>query len=103
MKIRRSLLKDTVHVESFDGEGAYGPLFASSVSVRCNVDNTVRLVRNSNGEEVVSQATLLVHPADASLFTPESRVAIDTRKSFVISSSPQVFRSSVAFAKVALA
>ena len=103
MKIRRSVLKDTVHVETYGGPGAYGPLFASSVSVRCNVDNTVRLVRSASGEEVVSQATLLVHPADASLFTPESRVAVDARKSLVISSSPQMFRSSVAFLKVALA
>ena len=111
MKIRRSLLKDLVTVESYTGDGAYGPNFDAPVTVKVNVDQTRRLVRNSAGDEVVSEATLAVHPAprdettrallDAmALFAPESAVTIAGRAAKVISVKPNTVRGRIVFLKV---
>jgi hypothetical protein len=94
------MLKDTVAVESYSGEGAYGPIYAASATVSCNIDGTRRLVRNANGDEVVSEATLHVHPNDAAAFVPESRVTISGRASTVLSVNSQTFRGQAVYAKV---
>lgn len=114
MKVRRALLKDLVIVETGAGEGAYGPIYTAPVTVLVNVDQTRRLVRNAAGDEVVSEATLTVHPQprneatgallDAlALFTPESRVSIGGRISTVINAAANTFRGNVAFVKVMVA
>jgi hypothetical protein len=100
VKVRRSLLKDTVAVETWTGEGAYGPVYAAAVNVQCSVDATRRLVRNADGAEVVSEATLQVHPDDAALFVPESALTIEGRASKVITESLQRFRGQSVYAKV---
>lgn len=92
MKVRRSLLKDTVLVETRSGVNAFGKTTATSVAVRCNIDNKRRQVRNSDGVETVAEATLIVHPSDGSMFTPESRLTIDGRASTVITSKPLTLR-----------
>jgi len=101
VKIRRSLLKDTVSVETWKGEGAYGPLYEDLVTVRWNYDGKRRLVRGANGEEVVSEGTGQAHPDDAAQFTPESRLTIDGRSSTVLTASPQSVRGHVHHVKVA--
>ena len=111
MKVRRSLLKDLVTVETYSGEGAYGPNFDAPVTVKVNVDQTRRLVRNTAGDEVVSEATLAVHPQprdettrallDATtLFTPETRVTISGRAAKVIGVKPNTVRGRIVFLKV---
>jgi hypothetical protein len=111
VKIRRSLLKDLVVVETYTGDGSYGPVFEAPVTVKVNVDQTRRLVRNTAGDEVVSEATLAVHPAprdettglllDATtLFAPESRVTIDGRVARVIGVKPNTVRGRIVFLKV---
>ena len=111
MKIRRSLLKDLVSVETYSGDGAYGPIFEAPVTVKVNVDQTRRLVRNTAGDEVVSEATLAAHPAprdeatgvslDAvALFAPESAVTIAGRAAKVISVKPNTVRGRIVFLKV---
>lgn len=111
MKIRRSLLKDLVAVETYTGEGAYGPIFAAPVTVKVNVDQTRRLVRNPAGAEVVSEATLAVHPTPrnettgatldaATLFAPESRVTISGRSAKVISMKPNTIRGRTVYVSV---
>lgn len=74
MKIRRSLLKDTVTVSTYGGEGAYGPTVGDPSEVRVNLDAKRRLVRNGAGDEVVGEVVLHVHPDDADRFTPETRI-----------------------------
>lgn len=91
----------TVAVETWTGEGAYGPLYAASVNKTCNVDSTRRLVRNSGGEEVVSELTLQVAPADEASFVAESRVTIAGRVSTVLAASPKQFKGQVVYVKVA--
>lgn len=100
MKIRRSQLKDTVSVETFAGEGAYGAVYAAPVTVRWNYDGKRRLVRGANGEEVVSEGTGQAHPDDAGVFTPETRLTIDGRASSVIAASPQTFRGGMVLVAV---
>lgn len=48
----------TVTVEAYEGEGAYGPIYAPPVTVRMLVDHARRLVRDSTGAEVTSETTL---------------------------------------------
>jgi len=91
----------TVAVETWTGEGAYGPVYAAPVDKTCNVDTTRRLVRNSDGEEVVSELTLHIAPADEAAFAPESRVTIATRVSTVLGVSPKQFKGQVVYVKVA--
>ena len=100
MKVRRSLLKDTVSVETYAGEGAYGPIYAEPVAVPCRVEATRRLVRNASGFEVVSESTLFVHPDDVATFTPESRLTFATRQSTVIVVKPQTFRGATSHGEV---
>jgi hypothetical protein len=101
VKVRRSLLKDTVAVETYGGEGAYGPVYAASVNVKCNLDQTRRLVRTAAGDEAVSELTLQVHPDDVAYFTPESRLTVATRVSRVMSVKDQAFRGGTVYLEVA--
>lgn len=111
MKIRRSLLKDLVTVESYSGEGAYGPIFTPAVTVKVNVDQTRRLVRNPAGDEVVSEATLAVHPTPrdettgatldaATLFAPESKVTLGGRAAKVIGIKANTVRGRTVYVSV---
>jgi hypothetical protein len=100
-KVRRSLLKDTVSVETYSGQSAYGPIYAAAVSVSVNVDATRRLVRAPDGREAVSEMTLLVHPDDLAKFTPETRITFGGRASTVLAVGPQTFRGYTVSAEVA--
>jgi hypothetical protein len=87
--IPRSLLRDSIAVEAYSGDGAYGPVYAGSVTVLGKVSYMRQLVRDADGEEVVSEVTAYVHPDDAAPFVPESRVTIDGRATTVIGAGPQ--------------
>jgi len=97
VKIRRSLLKDTVSVAAYAGDGAYGPVYAAAVTIPCSRDRTRRLVRNADGDEVVSELRLYVHPQDESSFTPESLIDSASK---VISVRPMSLRGSTAVVEV---
>jgi len=100
VKVRRSLLKDTVTVRPYSGEGAYGPVYGAARTVRCDLDDTRRLVVTAAGDEVVTQATLTVHPDDAPLFVPESTIVIAGQDSRVLTAGAQLFRGRPAYVKV---
>lgn len=100
MKIRRSLLTDTVSVQTFLGTGAVGRVLADPVSVKVKADSTRRLVRDSDGAEVVSELTLSVHPEDEARFTPESKLVYNGRASTVLTVSPESFRGRTVLVKV---
>ena len=102
MKVRRSLLKDTVVVRTRTAEGSYGDTFADPVTVPCLIDETRRVVRDASGQETVSEAQLQLHPNTRAtaedgtvtvvdpmdLFAPESRVTVAGRESQVITAKP---------------
>jgi len=93
---------DTVTVETYSGESAYGPIYGTSATVVCNVDSTRRLVRNSAGEEVVSEVTLQVAATDEAKFTPETRVTISGRVSTVLGVNPKTYKGQVVYVAVTL-
>jgi len=110
MKTRRALLKDTVTVSTRTGEGAYGPTYADPQTIRCAIDETRRLVRDTAGDQAVSEATLTLHPASdvldpagqvvgrvdpLAVFTPESPVTIEGRASRVLTVKRHKVRGAV--------
>lgn len=117
MKVRRSVLKDQVTVRPRIGEGSYGDTYADPVAVPCIIDETRRVVRDTTGQQVVSEATLTLHPHTKAtaedgtvslhdpmeLFAPESEVLIDERTSRVITAKRLKLRSYVTAVEVTCA
>ncbi len=63
VSLPRVLTPHTVTVEDKTGDGAYGPVFAAARTVRrCRVEDKRSLVRDSDGQEVVSMARLFLRP-----------------------------------------
>ena len=87
--IPHRLLRDTVSVETYSGESAYGPIYGTAATVLCKASSLRQLVRNGAGDEVVSELTLYVHPDDEAKFTPESRVTYSSRVSTVLGAGSQ--------------
>ncbi|TDD25063.1 hypothetical protein E1287_37615 [Actinomadura sp. KC06] len=52
------LLRHSVSVEAYEGEGPFGTVYAAAVDVRCFRDDKRRLVRGKDGSEVTSETTL---------------------------------------------
>lgn len=75
MRLRRGRLREDVTVETYQGDGATGPVLAAPVTVKAVIESRRQLVRSASGDEVVSETTLTVHADDADLFTPESVVS----------------------------
>jgi acetamidase/formamidase len=99
-RVRRSLLKDTVSVETYAGEGAYGPVYSTAVTVPCDVQMKRSLARSANGDEYVSLPVLTVHPDDVAAFTPETRLTVQGRASTVTSVAEMTFRGTTSHAEV---
>jgi hypothetical protein len=87
--VRRISLRDTVAVQPYEGEGAFGPVIGDPVDVQCKASFQRQLVRNADGEEVVSELTLYVHPADESHFAPGAVVTYGDYESTVLGVAPQ--------------
>lgn len=105
-------------MSTYTGEGAYGPIVADPISVFCNIDETRRMVRDATGDEVVSEATLHLHPRTrtvpaenttqitvdpAERFKPESPVTLRGRDTKVISTKAHTFRGHVVMVEVTCA
>jgi head-tail adaptor len=80
-----SLLRHTIEVRTYLGEGAYGPTYAEARTVRCFVDDRRRLVRSSGGDETVSETTVYCRLDED--IPAESRVTVNGRDTAVISVS----------------
>ena len=87
-------------VETYSGDSAYGPLYAAPVSVTCNIDATRRLVRGSDGVEVVSERTLEVAAADETKFTPGSRFTAATFATTVLAVGPKAYKGQVVYVEI---
>lgn len=75
-----------VTVETFQGSTAYGPQHAAPATRQALVDEKRQLVRDGNGQEVVSETRLFLRRVHAADFAPESRVLLPSgRTSTVIS------------------
>lgn len=104
MKVRRSVLKDTVTVATRTGGGSYGDTLADPVDLLCLIDETRRMVRDGSGQQVVSEATLTLHPRSRvgtstvdpmEVFTQGSEVKINGRESEVLAAKELKLRGQV--------
>lgn len=71
-----------VVVEAYEGSGAYGPVYAAPVTVRCLVEDDRRMVRDDGGREVISETTL--YGPLSTVIPPESKVTLAGRTATVI-------------------
>lgn len=78
------LLTHWCDVETYKGDTAYDDLYARPRTVQCSINDEARLVRGSNGDEQLSQTTILVFIGDAPKFALDSRVKVNGRRTFVI-------------------
>lgn len=74
----------TVSVETKTGSGAYGDVYAAPVTVPCWLEPKRRLVRNKDGQEVLSTTFLSCPVTEASKFEPDSKVTHNGRAAYVI-------------------
>ena len=93
MSLQQLLSGDTVTVTPYGGEGAYGPSYGAPVAVDCRVVYERKLVRNTEGDETVSETTIYVLPTvdgvpAVDLFQPESPVTHLGRTGRVIGVAP---------------
>jgi len=75
----------TIIVETFEGVGASGDVYAVPQYVAGLLEGKVVLVRDSKGQQVVSSSQFYTDTAYTDVFAPDSRVTIDGRISYVIS------------------
>lgn len=75
MRIPRVLLPHRVAVEVYEGQGAYGPIYADPVTVRAYVEDARRVVRRQqDGAEVISEST--VRTAPHHVIPAQSRITV---------------------------
>jgi hypothetical protein len=67
----------TASVEKWLGTGSNGDVYASpAVVIQCFADDSRKLVRNANGEQVISETTLYTSILNAPLFVEKSRITV---------------------------
>lgn len=64
----------SVSVESFQGAGAMGDVYAAPVTVAGFLEGKIINVRDATGNLVVSSSTFYCSATDGAQFTPDSRV-----------------------------
>lgn len=75
----------TVDVETYLGEGGTGDIYADPpVTVACMIDDSTHFVRNSTGEEVVSNTIVYADVSEAPTFAVDSKVTVNGRVARVI-------------------
>lgn len=75
----------TATVQTKTGTGSRGDIFApASAPIPCFTDDSRKLVRDKDGQQIVSESTLYTYPANATLFTPGSKVTIGTGRTAIV-------------------
>ena len=87
MNLPDTLLRDMLTINAFRGIGAYGPLYTDGgASTRAYCEPSARLVRNADGETVVSDCFAIL-PADTAI-APRDRVSWNGQTYQVITVQP---------------
>ena len=79
------LLRHTVLIEPYEGEGPFGPEYGEQELVRCFIDDRRRLVIGPTGDEAVSETTVYM-PLDT-VCPVHSRVTVNGRSTIVLAAS----------------
>lgn len=74
----------TVTVETLQGTGASGDVYAAPAQVQGLLEQTTALVRAATGQEVVAGSKFYTDATNAALFPPDSRVTVNGRLTYVI-------------------
>ena len=89
MRVPSFLQQDSVTIESYLGDTAYGPNYGPPEVIKCFLDDARKFVRDANGEQVVSETTIYIDLIAANALgtpiTAYSRVDIGTRKTTILS------------------
>ena len=75
--------KMSATVETHQGAGPSGDLFAAAVTKSGFLDDGERLVQTETGQVLVSQTKWYTALADADLYTPDSRLTVNGRVCYV--------------------
>jgi uncharacterized OB-fold protein len=79
-----ALQPHTVSVRTKTGSTGTGTKYAAATTVTCRADDQIRLVRNSDGQQVVSSTT--IYTSDSrNLWTPGSLVTVNGHETTAIS------------------
>lgn len=74
----------TATVETYLGTGASGDLYSAPVVVPGWLEDKRRIVRDKDGQEVVSSSFFACDTTHLVKFKPDSKVTLPTRSAFVI-------------------
>lgn len=72
-------------VQTYTGSGPYGDEYQPAVGVPCFIDHKRQLVRDTDGREVTSEATITGPVGEGERFAPGSLVTLGGRERVVIS------------------
>lgn len=70
------LLRHTITVEAFTGDGPFGPTFGPPVPVRCLLDESTQLARSGGVDQVTANATAYAPVPAAEQVPVGSRVTL---------------------------
>jgi len=70
------MLPHTASVRVRSGEAAYGPTYVEPFPMPCYFSGQVQMVRNADGEQVISSSSLLANITTVAI-TPGSMVTVD--------------------------
>jgi hypothetical protein len=84
--IAADLLPHTATVKVRTGDTAYGPGYLNPFDIPCLFDGQVSMVRNANGEEVVSSSSVWANVSDT-VITPGSLITVNGTTSRVITAN----------------
>ncbi|MDN6260014.1 MAG: hypothetical protein L0J31_09640 [Corynebacterium sp.] len=74
-----------IQVQTYAGSGPFGDEYAAPVGVPCFIDHKRQLVRDPDGREVTSEATITGPVGEGERFAPQSLVELGGRERAVIS------------------
>ncbi len=58
-----SVLSETITFEPYEGESGHGkPVYGTAIEVRARFTGQRRLIKNKDGQEIISSATILIRP-----------------------------------------
>lgn len=103
MKVPRGLLNQTADIKIFEGATGLGPKYGPLQTVRCRIENRRTMVRDADGNEVLSETRLFFYPeSPATEMTPESVVIVDGYQRTIISVDKQFGLSELGYVEVML-